>query len=291
MSRIWIPGVNGNLGSAFCKVLGQNHDILETCSYELDISDRFKVYNFAKAFKPEIIINCAGYTNIDKAEEDIYPSWKANVDGPTYIAEAANRVNAKAIYISSSYVFSGSNASFSENDRPKPINHYGFTKYTGEQRFSQIIDNGIIIRTSWIFSEQGKNFVTKIISLLNQEDELQLISDQFGCPTYAFDFVDIANKLIFDEKINNGIFHITNSGSTNWYDFTSEIYKYSKKINLINKDVKITPIKTSELNPPRRARRPKNSILNTNRIEEYLGVPLRSWKESIKECLNNRKIK
>jgi len=279
MSRVWIPGFNGMLGKAFVQKLS-GHEILTS---RIDVRDTISVIEFAKSRKPEYIINCTGYTNVDGAETDTTQSWQVNVDGPMNLGIAGKYCNAQVLHFSTDYVFGGDKSSYFEADKPDPLNQYGYTKLIGENRFCTVSDGCFVIRTSWLFSEHGNNFVKTMLNLFRTKDQVRVVNDQFGRPTYAPYLADVSTQLLFDNERPSGLWHVANSGITSWYQFSVEIYRVAKELKLIDREVEIIPITTAEF--PRKAVRPSFSVLETKRVEEHLGHALKPWKQSLRDCL------
>lgn len=282
MLKVWVTGSNGILGTAFCNVLKEKYEIFST-GHELDISNSDLVKDFSDTIKPNYIINCAAYTNVDLAEKDRDTAWKTNVIGPENIAIAAKKWNATAVHFSTDYVFDGTKKSYIDNDAASPLNYYGLTKFNGSRKFCQANDNYKLIRTSWLFSEHGNNFVKTMLKLFSEKSEVKVVHDQVGCPTYA-PYLALKTVEVLESKTQYDIFNITNAGSVSWYNFAVKIYEISCDLNLITNTVNIIPIKTDELQPKRAAIRPKNSVLDTSRIKALTGE-LVSWEDSLYSCL------
>lgn len=282
--KIWIPGSGGMLGKAFKKEL-YTSDVICTDRKSIDISDTYSVLEFVKEKDIKTIINCTGFTNVDNAEMNKGEAWKANVDGAMNIALASRMFGCFSIHFSTDYVFYGSEGTYNEYNICTPANYYGLTKHHGEQRFLSFASSGFIIRTSWLFSEHGNNFVKTMLKLFKSKEEVRVVNDQFGCPTYAPYLAKTCLELYKHDFDNVDIWHITNSGVTTWYDFAVDIYNTAKEAGLIKRDVNIIPISTDELVPKRMAYRPKSSVLETKKVESILRRSSKPWKQSLADCI------
>ena len=265
--KILVTGADGMLGSDLCPILqDEGYEIVETSIKDFDISDYDKTKKFILEENPEIIIHTAGYTNVEKAEEEPNLVYKVNVCGTENIAKVASKINAVVVYISTDYVFDGlKKEPYLPSDKPSPLNIYGKTKYEGEEAVKKYCEKYYIIRTSWLFGHHGKNFVETMLSNAYKET-ISVVDDQIGCPTWT---VDLADAII--DTINNGkygIYHACNQGNVSWYEFAKEIFKiYNVKTNLI-------PCKTKDY--PQKAKRPKNSTLGESIIAK-------NWKSALRE--------
>lgn len=283
MNNILVTGANGQLGSeinSLEKLYTQYHFFFTTRK-ELEINDTDKIITFCTENKINTIINCAAYTAVDKAEEEFELCDLVNHTAVKKLSEVAKNLNIKFVHISTDYVFNGQNyKAFIETDNTNPINIYGKTKWLGEQA---IIENNpknsIIIRTSWVYSSFGNNFVKTMLKLAKTRNELNIIADQIGTPTYAFDLA----KTILDilPKVNNDnveIYHYSNEGVCSWYDFAFEIFKQT------NTNCKTSPIETTDYPTP--AARPLFSLMNKSKIKKEFNIQIPHWKTSLSKCLD-----
>ena len=266
-----ITGSKGQLGIEISKLLP---NVILTDVNELDITNSSAVLDFVEKNNIETIINCAGYTNVDKAEEDKELAYKINVEGPKNLA----LTNKKVIHISTDYVFDGSkNQPYIETDIPNPKSVYGKTKLEGEIEVLKN-PNSIVIRTAWLYSTNGKNFVKTMKKLGEEKESLNVVYDQIGTPTNATDLakaiVSIAPQI---NKNNSGIYHYSNEGVCSWFDFATEIMNY------FNLKCKVNPILSSEY--PTKANRPFYSVLNKQKIKDTFNIKILHWKEALFECL------
>lgn len=282
MQSILITGSNGQLGSEL-QVLAkqyQQHQFFFTDVAELDITDKRAIAAFVKENKINVILNCAAYTAVDKAESEAAIADKINHFAVKNLAEVAKEYDCKLIHISTDYVFDGTNHQpYLETDIPNPKSVYGSTKLAGEQVMQQINPmNSGIIRTSWVYSSFGANFVKTMLKLGAERDELKVISDQVGTPTYAADLAQVILKILpqlVNEKV--AIYHYTNEGVCSWYDFAQAIFEISQV------DCNVTPITTAQY--PTAAKRPQYSVLNKTKIKESYHVDIPYWRDSLEECL------
>jgi dTDP-4-dehydrorhamnose reductase len=282
MNNILVTGSNGQLGSEL-RVLAQKYPAYNfhfTDYKALDITNHSAVKAFVKAAHVSVVINCAAHTAVDKAESDLEMSTKLNHLAVENFAKIAKESNIKLIHISTDYVFDGTNyMPYTEEDKTNPQSVYGSTKLAGEQALQQINPaNSIIIRTSWVYSSFGNNFVKTMLRLANERTELGVIVDQIGTPTYARDLAKVLLEII--PKLNNDnleLYHFSNKGVCSWYDFAKAIF------DLKEIDIKVNAIETSQY--PTAAKRPFYSVLNKNKIENSFQIEIPNWRVSLKECL------
>lgn len=267
-----ITGGTGQLGHDIVKELisrgGLNY--LAPTTKEMNITNKDEVEKVILGYKPDIIFHCAAYTAVDKAEEDRENCYNVNVNGTKNIVEVAKRINAKVVYISTDYVFDGTKKTeYETEDITNPINYYGYTKLLGEKEVQQLNDY-LIVRISWVFGENGKNFVKTMLNLAETKTELSIVSDQIGSPTYTKDL----SKLLLDMIENNkkGLFFATNEDFCSWYEFAEYIFK----INNIN--IKLNKILTKDYKTL--AKRPLNSKLSKNKLDEEGLTRLPSWQDA-----------
>lgn len=267
MKKILLTGCNGQLGRAIQKEYGDTVEFLRTDFIDaegitrLDISDIDQVMNFARAEKPDTIINCAAFTNVDGCETNEDAAFKANAIGPRNLAIASQETGAKLIHVSTDYVFEGNGTRpYVESDTPNPVSAYGRTKLAGEQFVRDFADRYFILRTAWLYGD-GKNFVKTMLGAAQSRDEVSVVCDQKGSPTSA---VELAKMIHFLEPTENyGIFHATCEGDTNWAEFTEEIYR---KAGLSTKVHHLTSEEYAAMNPAA-ANRPKYSILENRMLK------------------------
>lgn len=281
--KILVTGYNGQLGFDVVKAgVSQSLDMIGLGISDLDITDEQAVHSAINHIRPDAIVHCAAYTAVDKAEDEMELCRKVNVDGTRYLAEAARAINARMMYISTDYVFNGQGVeAYAEADRPAPIGQYGLTKYEGEQVIQSILENWYIIRISWVFGINGNNFVKTMLRLAETRSELNVVSDQYGSPTYTADLARLIVDMIQTERY--GIYHATNEGICSWAEFAEEIFRQA------GKEVKVNHISTEEY--PTRAVRPKNSRLSKDKLEICGFARLPHWQNALKRYLEELNMK
>jgi len=293
--RILVTGKNGQLGQSMIKLLNINpkykskqHEFIFVGKDELDLADKSSIdFFFNKNKKFDIVVNCAAYTSVDKAEEEEELANLVNHLGVKYLAESIINQKGKLIHISTDYVFDGeSKKPYDEMDKTHPINVYGKTKLMGERAVQETMPiNAIIIRTSWLYSEFGENFLKTILRLGKEKNEIHIVNDQIGSPTYASDLADTILKIVNNSKNQEWqptqIYHYSNIGDVSWYSFAKKIFELGR-INC-----KLNPITTKQF--PRPALRPKNSVMKKNKIMS-IGISLHNYDKSIRECLSALKF-
>ncbi len=266
--KILITGANGMLAKAV-KEKFANETLILTDSNELDITVEKSVMEKVKEINPEYVINCAAYTAVDKAEEDKELSKKVNSLGVENLAKACRNTGATLIHVSTDYVFDGEldiNKVYREDDKTGPVTVYGITKLSGEQKLIENCDKYYIFRTAWLYGE-GNNFVRTMLKLGSEKEEINVVSDQHGSPTYTEDLANIIYQAI-EKKIPYGIYHATNQGYTTWYDFTKEIFKKA------NCNCRVNPVTSEQFVRP--AKRPKNSMLSKDKLLVQ-GIEIPMW--------------
>ena len=270
-----ITGANGQLGTELSKRLP---NAIYTDVNELDITDELAVRRFVVLNKIKTIINCAAYTAVDKAEDNIDLATKINVDGPANLA----KTGAKIVHISTDYVFDGTAhkpySPDSTKDEINPISIYGKTKFAGEVKVLRYAINSVIIRTAWLYSPYGNNFVKTMRRLGAERESINVVADQIGTPTYAGDLADAIVKILPQINLKNrGIYHFTNMGVCSWYDFATEIMELS------GLKCKVNPISSAEY--PTRAKRPFYSVLDKSDIQKTFGIEIDHWKKGLVKCI------
>ena len=280
MKKILVTGANGQLGQCLQKISSQfeEFEFIFTDSETLDITNKEEVNDFFWQNAPDFCINAAAYTAVDLAETDIEKAFLVNADGTENLAEACAENNAQFIHVSTDYVFDGeNNLAYTEEDFTNPLGVYGASKLAGDELALEVNPCSVILRTSWVYSEFGKNFVKTMLNLFATKDELNIVADQFGQPTNANDLAEAIMKIIKSEKITPGIFNFSNLGRISWFDFAEKIAELSEA------KIKLNAIETSQYPTP--AKRPKNSVLDLGKISKTYAVPLKPWEESIEDCV------
>ncbi len=284
--KVLVTGANGQLGSELRAIANQfkEFELLFTDVAELDICDKSAIDEYFKKNTIAYAVNCAAYTVVDKAEEDKTNAYKINVTAVDNLAKACKEFNTKLVHVSTDYVFNGFNHKpYVETDQTSPNSYYGETKLQGEQAFTQSGVEGIIVRTSWLYSAYGNNFVKTIMRLSEERDSLGVIFDQIGTPTWANDLAAaIMQALLFDsnspDKKFSGIYHYSNEGVCSWYDFAKEIAAYAEHNCTIN------AIEGKDYPLP--APRPFYSVLNKAAIKSDFLITIPHWKESLHQCMD-----
>ncbi|MFA7311715.1 MAG: dTDP-4-dehydrorhamnose reductase [Shewanella sp.] len=284
--KILVTGSNGQVGSSLVKQLSQMPEVefLAVDREQLDITDSEAVNKLVNEFKPNAIINAAAHTAVDKAEQEVERSYAINRDGPEFLAQAANSVGATMLHISTDYVFAGDKVGeYVETDVVGPQGIYGQSKLAGELAVASACPRHIILRTAWVFCETGNNFVKTMLRLAQTRNELGVVADQFGGPTYAG---DIANALIIMAKAlhtgNNhyGVYHFAGLPHVSWHQFAMEVFAKGKAQGVINKNILVNGITSEQY--PTLAQRPANSKLDCLKIERSFGVMPSDWQAALK---------
>ena len=271
--KVVVTGAAGQLGQDVVRELAKkNHDAYGADRSQLDITIEADVMSYIHEVKPDVILHCAAYTNVDAAEENEDTAYQINALGTEYLAKAANEVGAKMLYVSTDYVFDGTATEPYEVDQAtSPLGAYGRTKLAGEQLLQKHLDQFFIVRTAWVFGVFGNNFVKTMIRLGKERGEVGVVHDQVGSPTYTVDLAKFMVELMETEKY--GIYHATNSGVCSWYEFAVEIFKQA------GLEVTVNPLTSEQF--PRPAKRPNYSVLSKKKIEAEGLTPLRDWKEAL----------
>jgi dTDP-4-dehydrorhamnose reductase len=284
--KLLVTGGSGQLGAQIHSIMDKyesefgkidrayiNAEVKYLGSSELDITNRSRVLDFIEEFMPDVIINCGAYTNVDKCESDMDNAFKVNSLGPRNLAMAAEKVGAKLIHVSTDYVFNGmGNVPFKEYDISEPVSVYGKTKLLGEQYVREQCSKYFIVRTSWLYGKQGKNFVYTIINAAKERRNLYVVDDQIGNPTNAEDLVHHILKLALTEEY--GVYHCTGTGECSWYDFACKIVEYAGLNCTVSKAT------SDKLN--RVAKRPAYSSLDNMMLRCTIGDEMRQWEEALK---------
>ena len=280
MQTILITGSHGQLGNEMQQA-AKNYpafNYLYTDVEDLDICDKGALNTFVKANQVNIIVNCAAYTAVDKAEDDVELCYKINADAVRNIGVVAKENDLKVVHVSTDYVFDGTNyMPYTEDQTVCPSSVYGKSKLAGEQALFESCDQAVILRTAWLYSSFGNNFVKTMMKLGSERDSLNVIFDQIGTPTYAADLADTILKLLSNETFVPGIYHFSDEGVCSWYDFTKSIHRIAG----ITCDVH--PIETREY--PTRTPRPHYSVLNKAKIKSTYAISIPHWEESLEKCI------
>ncbi|MGV3600074.1 MAG: dTDP-4-dehydrorhamnose reductase [Dyadobacter fermentans] len=279
--KIVVLGASGQLGSCLKKVSTERNltDISFPSEEFANILDKDLLDQLLATEKPQFVINCAAYTAVDKAEDDVDTCRKVNRDGAAYIAEVCRKHGAALIHVSTDFVFKGDVPKLlSETDPADPENVYGLTKLEGEAAIAAVLPEHYTIRTSWLYSEFGNNFVKTMLRLGREREQLGVIVDQVGSPTYAIDLANTILDIIESGNTSYGIYHYSNEGVTSWYDFAKAVFDLSET------SVKLNPVKTSEY--VTRAVRPAYSVMDKSKIKSTFGISIPYWRDSLGICVD-----
>lgn len=276
--KVLVTGANGQLGYDVVKRLNElNIESIGVDKADFDITDQSTTHKYLLDYKPDVVVHCAAYTAVDKAETERDISYAVNVEGTRNIAAACKMIDAKMVYISTDYVFDGDGLTEQpENKLTNPVNFYGYTKALGENIVRETIQKHFIVRTSWVYGINGNNFVNTMLNLAKTKIELTIVDDQIGAPTYAKDLAHLICDIIQTDKYDT--YHGVNDGYCSWYDFAREIFRKSKI------DIRLKPIPTSEYHTA--AKRPLNSKLSVKNLEKHGFKKLPSWENALSRYLN-----
>jgi dTDP-4-dehydrorhamnose reductase len=284
--KILITGSSGMLGTDLVNLLKRreaslehNPEVIEAPHEVLDITLEDRVSDFISTHTPDIVVNCAAFTNVDKCETEREDAFSVNALGPKYLAAAANKCGARVIQISTDFVFDGNgNRPYTEEDQTNPLSEYGRTKLEGERNIQSYCDSYLIVRTSWLFGHNGINFAAKMLELAEQHKELSIVTDETGSPTYTPDLAE-ALWILIKQKCE-GIINVSNDGSCSRYEWAEYIFE------TMGFKIKMNPIKSSEYKRP--ANVPLNSTLNCQKFTTITGMQMRPWEETVESYLRKQ---
>ncbi|WP_418137509.1 dTDP-4-dehydrorhamnose reductase [Agrobacterium sp. El2ro-1b] len=280
--RLAVTGKNGQVVSALLALASAELEIVALGRPELDLAQPETVLKALREAKPDAVVSAAAYTAVDKAESEPDIAFAVNRDGARAVAQAASDLGIPVIHLSTDYVFDGAkDTAYVESDPTGPTSVYGRSKLEGERAVAGATDNYVVLRTAWVYSEYGNNFVKTMLRLSENRDEINVVADQLGCPTSANDIaaavVTIARKLVEDSSAPpRGVFHLSGTGETNWANFAKQIFAFSAETG--GKSIAVNDITTAQYTTP--ARRPANSRLDCSKLEEVYGIKLPSWQQS-----------
>ncbi|RJQ60616.1 MAG: dTDP-4-dehydrorhamnose reductase [Stygiobacter sp.] len=279
LSKVLVTGANGQLGSQLKEICGTDPNYLFTDINELNILDRNQVSRLFNSQKIDFVINCAVYTAVDKAESEPELAEAVNATAVKNLVDGCKINDSKIIHISTDFVFNGMKSSpYTETDIENPLSIYGKSKLNGEMHLRNSYDKYIILRSSWLYSKFGNNFVKTIIRLAKEKEEIGVVFDQIGTPTYAGDLAIFIKYLVDSNFSQFGVYNYSNEGTASWYDFARSILEYS------NLNLKIRPIETNEYLTP--ARRPSYSVLNKSKTKATFGVEIAYWRTSLQRLIS-----
>ena len=276
MIKILVTGGNGQLAQCLKDVvINENEFNVDFQDLPaLDITNKQQLESYFSKNELDYCINCAAYTAVDLAEEQSDLAYAVNAEGPKNLAEVCKKYQVKLLHISTDFVFDGKKQTpYIETDMPNPLGVYGVSKWQGERYIQEVMEDYFIIRTSWLYSEYGNNFMKTMLRLSETRDEISVVSDQIGAPTYAGDLAEVLIKIILSSPPNYGVYHYSNSGTISWYDLAVEIFKQ------FGKKIEVKPIKTKDY--PTAAKRPKYSVLDTTKIENNFNCTIKDWQGSL----------
>lgn len=289
MKKILITGVNGQVGWELQRVLAPLGQVIALTREQLDLSQPEVIRKVVRAHQPDIILNPAAYTAVDKAESEASLAMQVNGIAPGILAEEAKNLDALLIHYSTDYVFDGTkNTPYCETDLPNPQSVYGKTKLAGELAIRAVGSQHLILRTSWVYGVHGGNFVKTILRLAKERSELRIVADQFGAPTSAHLIAQTTLQILQGKAVNatqSGVYHLTASGRTNWHQYAQEIVRLAQQydVTLAQKALTIHPIATHEYPLP--APRPRNSVLATETIKQTFNVDFPVWNAELAQCM------
>jgi dTDP-4-dehydrorhamnose reductase len=280
MKKVLIIGALGMLGQDLLKVFANGYEVMGVDKDEVDICRQGATRKVIKETLPAVVINAAGYTDVDGCEKKMHKAFAINGEGCKNVAKGCRDIGAKLIYLSTDYIFDGEKKRpYREDDPPNPLNIYGESKLMGERYVEELMDDYLIVRTQWLYGRHGRNFVETIVALAEERNQIEVVQDQVGAPTYTADLSSAIAALV--RKDLRGTFHVSNSGSCSWYDFALEVIRLAGASG-----VKVIPISSTALNRP--AKRPLYSVFNCQRIQQEAGVQMRSWQEALHDYFYRR---
>lgn len=286
--RILLAGKNGQLGRCFQDAIARTtHELIALSSQELDVTNSSQVKEVVNKFRPDVIVNASAYTAVDKAESDQEMAYAVNHSGVEYLAKAAQSLAIPVIHVSTDYVFDGAAVEpYLPSDETNPQTVYGNSKLAGENALSEHCTQYLVLRTAWVFSEYGNNFVKTMLRLMAEKPQLGVVSDQIGSPTWAKGLAQAC--WAFAKNTKTGIYHYSDLGVASWYDFAVAIQELAIEKGLLEKQIPINPIKATAYPTP--AKRPAYSVMNTDDTYELLGEQGKHWRAALSEMLNDLKM-
>ena len=278
--RILLTGSKGQVGQCFKDRLPEDWELIATDSKTLDITDAGNVLNMVKTFEPDAVINTAAYTQVDKAESNAAKAFAVNASGTLNLARAAKAAGARFIHLSTDYVFDGShNSPIAEDCPPNPLNVYGQSKLAGELLALAEHTDTLVLRTSWVYSEYGHNFVKSMLKLGQEKNQIDMVADQTGCPTYAGDLAQLLIDMLGKTTFPRGIFHYCGNTSTSWHGFAEAVFHTAAALNPAFKTPHLHPIDSSGYPTP--APRPAYSVLDCHKACQALGAAPSDWQKAL----------
>ncbi len=290
--KLLINGAKGQVGSELVKdAQARGYEVYGFGSRELDITHFEQLMQKVEQIRPDVIINAAAYTAVDKAEQESEQAYAVNALGSENLAKASKQMAIPLLHISTDYVFDGEkDTPYTEMDQPNPTGVYGASKLQGDQAIEAIWSRHIILRVSWVFGEQGNNFVKTMLRLAKQQDELSIVNDQFGAPTSARAISQSLLSILETDNFNQpdfpwGTYHLQSEPGVTWFEFAREIFQQAEKLGLINKTMKLNPIPSSEFPTP--VKRPANSKLDGIKLKQNFALKPVQWQDDLQQMLKN----
>lgn len=282
--KVLITGAQGQVGRALTRRLPSGMEVISLSHAELDICNERMAASAVNAFKPDVLINAAAYTAVDRAEADEELAQRVNEQGARNLAVAAARTGARLIHMSTDYVFDGESSRAYSPDQPtRPLGVYGRTKLAGENAvFATLPGRSVVLRTAWVYGVEGHNFVRTMLRLMTERGEVRVVADQIGTPTAAESIAEVIWRIVGQQALQ-GIFHWTDAGVASWYDFAVAIAEEAAHLGKLSGEIRITPITTDEY--PTRARRPRFSLLDSRKTVAAIGVPTVHWRVWLRRVL------
>ncbi len=281
--KVLITGAKGMLGTDLMDILSRDNKAIGVDINDFDITDATKTKENILKIAPQLVVHSAAYTDVDGCETNIELAYRVNAVGTQSVSLACQAADIPMLYLSTDFIFDGEKKSpYLEWDHANPLSVYGASKYAGEYFVSHLLKKYYIVRIAWLYGENGKNFVKTILRLADERDELQIVDDQVGSPTYTVDVANGISQLIKSE--NYGIYHMVNKGEASWYGFAKKILELSGKSKVV-----VEPITTEELSRP--ARRPAYSVLRNLALELTIGDPMRNWEDALEEFVQQKILK
>ena len=282
--RVLVLGAGGQVGRAVARVMAGQHEVIEKTREELDIGDAAAVGRVLADAKPDWLVNAAAYTAVDLAEDNAESAWAVNDAAVGVLAEAGRRHRARLVHISTDFVFDGtSNRAYTPQDVPHPLGVYGESKLAGERRALDAACEAVVVRTAWVYASAGRNFVLTMLRLMREREQVRVVSDQIGAPTWATGLANALRDLV-ESGPAKGIYHWTDLGLASWYDFAVAIQDEALDRGLLSRRAAIVPIATSDY--PTRARRPAFSVLDTSAMRALVATPAVHWRHNLRMMLD-----
>ena len=282
--RVLVLGAGGQVGRAVARAMAGQHEVLEKRREELDIADAGAVSRALTAATPQWLVNAAAYTAVDHAEDDPDKAWAINDTAVGVLAEAASRHRTRLVHISTDFVFDGtSNRAYTPRDTPRPLSVYGESKLAGERRALDAACDAVVVRTAWVYASAGRNFVLTMLRLMREREQVRVVSDQIGAPTWATGLAHALRDLIESDPAK-GIYHWTDLGLASWYDFAVAVQDEALERGLLSRPAAIVPIATGDY--PTRARRPAFSVLDTAATRALIPTPAMHWRHNLRMMLD-----